>query len=101
MERLPPRTTREKMVEAEQRKRLLANSILIRIRDELSNQPETEQITYPLKDSVGKLERFVLTHYPQDIADRIRPDRSISLELDESVEPPQLTVTIGQPRGSK
>lgn len=89
-------TARERVREAERRKDLLAKWVLIQIRDELSRQPEAEQITFPLKKADGKLERFVLSHYPEDISDRIRADHSISLELDETVEPPELTVTIGQ-----
>lgn len=87
----------EYLFEANRRKRLLVNSILIRIRDELARDPETEEFTYSVGDSVKKLERFVLSHYPSEIADQIRPDHSITLRLDESVEPPRLTVTIGQP----
>lgn len=87
----------EHLFEANRRKRLLANSILIKIRDELASDPETEEFTYPVGSAVAKLERFVLTHYPWDIADQIRPDHSITLSLNESIEPPELTVTIGQP----
>jgi len=96
MERQRILTDREKRAVAEERKRLLAKSILVHIRYELSQQPEAEAFTYPLKSSVGKLERFVLSHYPQDIAERI--GASVSLELDESVVPPLLTVSIGQPK---
>lgn len=86
----------ELLFESERRKRLLANTILIQVRDELVANPEADQLTFPLSGSAdGKLERFVLTHYPQDIAERIPSSRMLSIEVDESVEPPLLTVTIG------
>jgi|GEM_PF-5958608 hypothetical protein len=96
MDRHPRRTTREKLVEAEDRKTLLAKAVLIRIRAELVEKPDADEFTFPLRSPVGKLERFVLSHYPQDIADRISKKHAISLQLDETVEPPELTVTIGQ-----
>lgn len=93
--------SRERVREAERRKDLLAKWVLIKIRDELSRQPEAEQFTFPLRNTEGKLERFVLSHYPDDVSARIRADHSLKLELDESVEPPELTVTIGQGRQTR
>jgi len=101
MDRFRRLPSRELLLESERRKNLLAKSVLIRIRDELSRQPEAEQFTFPLKSAAGKLERFVLSHYPDDISARIRADHSLKLELDESVEPPELTVTIEQGRQTR
>lgn len=91
-------TRRENYYEADRRKRLLANSILIRIREELTATPGIDSFTYPLepKHGLGRLERFVLSHYPDDIATRVRSDRSVSLEYDANVEPPLLTVRLGE-----
>lgn len=87
----------EYLFEAERRKRILANSVLIRTREELQINPETERFTYALPPTVGKLERFVLSHYPHEISRRIHSNEPLTLSLDESVEPPKLTVTIGSP----
>jgi hypothetical protein len=83
------------LFEAERRKQLLANAILIRLRDEVYENPEADELRFPLPTSIGKMERFVLSHYPEDIAERIPSSRKLSLEIDESVEPPLLSVSIG------
>lgn len=86
----------EYLFEAERRKRLLANSIFIKIRNEVALHPETDEFILPMSSALGKLERFVLSHYPHDVSNRMPSRHPITLRLDESVEPPLLAVSIGQ-----
>lgn len=91
----------ELLFEAERRKQLLANTVLILLRDALNENPENDTFSISFTEPIGRLERYMLTHNPEDISGKMRTKHEINLSFDGSVEPPLLTVSIGKTRSKK
>ena len=82
-------------------KRNLAFSVLVRIEEELAEHPDTESFTAPLLVSEGiesSLSRRLLRDCPEAITRPLLPriGREVLLRLDETVEPPMLSVQLGE-----
>lgn len=90
-------TERERFREAQRRKRVFASAVLDTVRVKVADDPSTNQFSYPIDENgqLGRLERFVLIHHPEDIAARVGFERPVSLTFDPDTEPPTLTVTLG------
>ena len=90
------RTRRERFQEASRRKRALAETVSAMIMDTAEDDTAAADLRLGFYGPVGRLERFVLRHHPEEIAGKLAVGRSVSLALDESVEPPLLLVTLGE-----
>lgn len=86
---------REQHRVAESIKRNLAKSVLVRVHEEVASDADVREFTTPLLRTNDVALR-ILRNHPDVIARRVDIGRSLSLELDESVEPPLLRISLGE-----
>lgn len=86
---------RERHQQVERTKRHLAQSVMMRINEELMEDPDATEFSTPVLKPEKTVMRILRDH-PEIIARRLDLGRLVSLELDESTEPPELTIRLGQ-----
>lgn len=75
-------------------KRNLAKSVLIRVHEEIAEDADVREFETPLLRTNDMALRILRDH-PDMIARRVDVGRSLSLKLDETVEPPVLRFSLG------
>ncbi len=86
---------RERFLHVEHVKKQLALSVLSRINEEVINDPDITEFTAPMLKT-DKVALRMLREYPEIVTRRIDAGRVVSLALNETVQPPELTVRLGQ-----
>ena len=81
---------------ASQLKREMAKTLLARIQEELETNPETTDFDAELRRPLGRLERYLLRHHPDEISSRVKIGREVIAQLVEEVEPPVLRIHLGE-----
>lgn len=86
---------RERFLRIERTKRQLAMSVLTRINEEVIHNPNITEFTAPMLKT-DKIALRILREHPEIIARRLDTGRLVNIELDESTQPPELTIRLGQ-----
>jgi hypothetical protein len=86
----------ERHRKARRLKREMARTILLRISEEQSRNPDVREIDAHLRRPLTGLETLILGRYPEEITDRINIGQPVEVHLNDEVEPPLLEIRLGE-----
>lgn len=78
-------------------RRNLARSVLLCTHEKLADDPDVTTFRAPLLRQ-DQLALNILRDNPEDIERRLSIGRLVTIELDETVQPPEIIVTLGEHR---
>lgn len=86
---------RNRHQQVERTKRQLAQSVLMRVHEQLEDDPETTSFSVPVLKP-EKLALRLLRDHPEVISRRVDLGRAVVLRLNEETQPPELEIELGQ-----